>query len=132
MSNTDSQTRVKRERPISPHLSVYKPQLTSVMSISHRISGAFILFGAFVFVLHLLSVASGPESCRCISAFISSSLGKIALILWLAAMYYHFYNGIRHLFWDLGYGLDIKKANNSGIFVIISTIISVLISIAIA
>ncbi len=119
---------VKRERPLSPHLSVYKPQITSMMSIMHRMTGMFILAGAFVFVIFLLSVAGAGSVCDCVSAFLKTIVGKGAIFLWVAAFYYHFFNGIRHLLWDTGRGLSKESASKSGVFAIIAMFVALAIT----
>ncbi len=124
---------VSRERPLSPHLTVYKLPLTGAMiSITHRLTGVFLLAGAFIFVWWLGSIARGPEACRCIFDFLSSFIGKAFLLAWTAAFYLHFMNGIRHLFWDAGFGYSKGAVHKSGIFIIIGTIVLTAVSWAIA
>lgn len=124
-------TTTKRERPISPHLSVYKPQITSIMSITHRMTGIILLIGAFVFVGYLFSVA-GLQSCDCIGRFFETIIGKIAISVWIAAFYYHFFNGIRHMIWDTGRGFEKQSVVNSGITTLILVIISLAITWSVA
>lgn len=101
-------------RPLSPHLQVYRPQLTSVLSISHRISGVVLSAGLALVVAWLLALAAGPESFERLNGLMSSVPVTIALVLWTAALFYHLLNGIRHLLWDAGWLLDLRGAYASG------------------
>ncbi|MEE4295406.1 MAG: succinate dehydrogenase, cytochrome b556 subunit [Wenzhouxiangella sp.] len=101
-------------RPLSPHLQVYRPQLTSVLSISHRISGVALSAGLVLVVAWLLALAAGPEAFARLNGLFSSVPLMIALVLWTAALFYHLLNGIRHLLWDAGWLLDLRGAYASG------------------
>lgn len=103
-----------QERPLSPHLQVYRPQLTSVMSILHRGTGVVLALGALVFAGWLVAAATGAEAFAAYSAVLASVPGKIALFGFSACLVYHFLNGIRHLAWDAGHGYEIPKAYASG------------------
>jgi succinate dehydrogenase / fumarate reductase cytochrome b subunit len=111
-------------RPLSPHLSIYKPQITSMLSILHRMTGAFLYVGLVLFSWFLISskfqdsgiLLSYSESYKSI---FTSSFGRVVVFLWSLAFFYHFCNGIRHLFWDAGYGFSLKAVNITGITVII-------------
>jgi len=116
-------TPVRRERPLSPHLTIYKPQITSVLSITHRATGVFLLIGAFVFSAWLLAMAAGTPICDCMTDFFKGIIGKGFLFLWSAALYYHLFNGIRHLFWDMGKGFELKEAQYSGFLVVTLAIV---------
>lgn len=109
-----------RGRPLSPHLQVYKPQLTSVLSILHRITGVVMAFGTFVFVWWLVAVALGGEAYSILQDIFSSWFGRLLLFGWSFALFYHLCNGIRHLFWDIGKGFDLTTAYRSGWIVITS------------
>jgi len=111
------------ERPLSPHLQVYRPQLTSMMSIFHRITGAALVAGTALLVGWLWSAAYSPGCFTAIHTFFSGILGKLLLIGWSFAFYYHFCNGIRHLFWDIGKGFEIPNAYRSGYAVLIASAI---------
>ena len=102
------------KRPISPHLQIYRPQLTSVTSIFHRASGVFLAFGLPALVWWLWSVAGGPEEYRLAREIIGSFIGRLLLFLWTAAFFYHLLNGIRHLAWDAGWGFEIATAYKTG------------------
>lgn len=108
----------KREMPLSPHLQVYKPQITSVLSILHRGTGVVLYFGALLFVVWLACLSSGLESYKCFMGWLKSPLGYIILMGWSFCLYYHLCNGIRHLAWDLGYGYDINTATRTGWLVV--------------
>ena len=101
-------------RPISPHLQVYRPQLTSMLSILHRITGVALAIGTILLVYWLIAAAAGPEAFATASAFIGSWLGRILLFGWTFALYFHLSNGIRHLFWDAGFGFELKTDYASG------------------
>lgn len=109
-----------RKRPLSPHLSVYKPQMSSVTSITHRATGVFLLIGAFVLVKLLWEIAT-HSTCQCMSGLLHTIIGKLALLAWSAALYYHLFNGIRHLSWDAGKGFEVKTSDRNGWVVIILT-----------
>jgi succinate dehydrogenase / fumarate reductase cytochrome b subunit len=102
------------DSPISPHLQVYKPQLTSVMSIVHRGTGIFLSFGALLLAYWLMSIAAGPEFYARVSVHISAWYGQLILFTFVFSLYYHLCNGVRHLFWDAGLGLEIETTYKSG------------------
>ena len=106
------------QRPLSPHLQVYKPQITTVMSIAHRATGIALTGGALALVFWLLALASGPESFEVAQAIAGSWFGYLCLFVWSFCLFYHLANGIRHLVWDLGKGLDIPTAERLGYAVI--------------
>jgi len=102
------------ERPLSPHLQVYRWQLTMSLSILHRITGFGLGVGAAMAAWWLVAAASGPEAWAVFHDFCKSVLGQLMLAGWLFALVYHFLNGIRHLFWDAGKGFSLKAAYASG------------------
>ena len=108
------------ERPLSPHLQVYRPQLTSVLSISHRMSGVALAAGSILLVWWLAAAASGPEAYDCIQQKLATLPGKLVLMGWSAAFFYHLSNGVRHLFWDMGVGFDMDSVYTSGYAVMAS------------
>jgi succinate dehydrogenase / fumarate reductase cytochrome b subunit len=109
------------DRPLSPHLQIYRPQLTSVLSILHRATGVFLALGAAVLVYWLLALASGPAAYAAARACLGAWYVEVALGGWVAALYYHLCNGIRHLFWDAGKGLDLASVYRSGYAVLAGT-----------
>lgn len=108
-------------RPISPHLQVYKPTLTMMMSITHRASGVVLAVGALVLAWWLIALAGGPDSFAPVQGFLTSWFGQLLMFLWTAALFYHLCNGIRHLFWDFGYGFEKEEAIQSGKIVLGAT-----------
>jgi len=111
-----------KNRPISPHLSIYKPQITSILSISHRMSGVFQSLGLMIIVLLLLSLFLGESSHEFFMLFINSLIGKAFLFFYVLSLCYHLFNGIRHIIWDIGFGFEIKNVYYSGILVILFSI----------
>ena len=92
------------ERPLSPHIFIYKPMLTMLMSIAHRISGAALYFGTLLLAWWLLAAATGPNAYAGIGSFMSSFLGRVILFGYTWALMHHMLGGIRHLIWDTGRG----------------------------
>ncbi len=109
------------KRPLSPHLQIYQPQLTSLMSILHRLSGVFLSLGSVVLACWLIAAASGAESYQQAQDLLSSWLGLLLLFGWSFALFYHLCNGIRHLFWDIGLGMDIPMVYLSGKLVLVAS-----------
>lgn len=102
-------------RPLSPHLQVYKPQITSAMSILHRLTGIGLFFGTLFIALWLWSAAYEPEMFTCLRTMLTSTVGTIAMIAWTGAFFYHLFNGVRHLFWDMGKGFALDEVTLTGI-----------------
>ena len=112
------------KRPLSPHLQVYDMlQLTSALSISARITGAAWSAGMVLLVWWLVAAASGPSAFAQVQWFMSSWLGLLGLFGMTAAAWYHTLNGVRHLFWDAGYGYDIPTTYRSGKLVLVGTVV---------
>ncbi len=111
------------KRPLSPHLQIYKPQLTSVLSISHRITGAALsLFSIFIPII-IFSVALGEQTYDIFKQILDHLAFKVFLIFVIFSLSYHLANGIRHLFWDLGLGLELKETYASGYLVLAFSVI---------
>jgi len=112
-------------RPLSPFMigSAYKPQLSSMTSIFHRITGVALGAGAVLLTLWLVSAASGDGPFSIVQAIFGSWIGLIILFGFTVALFYHFCNGIRHLAWDAGKGFDLPDMHRSGAYVIAATII---------
>jgi len=104
----------KVERPLSPHLQVYRWQITMALSILHRGTGLALSVGLLVFVYWLLSLAGGPAAYSQAQALLSSAFLKLCYAGWAFCFFYHLGNGIRHLGWDLGYGFDRSQINLTG------------------
>ena len=113
---------MKQKRPLSPHLQIYKPQITSVLSIMHRITGIALSAGTFLLVLWLITLSLGQSFHEYYIVIVKSWLGKFILICFTFALNYHFSNGIRHLFWDFGYGYELDTVLKSGVAVLISAL----------
>ncbi len=111
------------KRPLSPHLQVYKPQMTSVMSILHRVTGAGNAVGLLLFSWWLIAAASGIDAYSYFMAFMTSGFGMFLLFGWTASVFYHMCNGIRHLIWDSGNMFKIKNAYTAGYIVLTMTVI---------
>jgi succinate dehydrogenase / fumarate reductase cytochrome b subunit len=113
-----------KERPLSPHLSVYKPMLTMMMSIVHRITGVGLYFGMGLFVWWLFSASYSEEYFDFVQGFIGSWFGRLVLFAFTWALVHHALGGLRHLIWDTGRGFDLKlievlaKANLVGSIVL--------------
>lgn len=103
-----------RERPLSPDLQIYRPQLTSVLSIIHRLTGVALSVGSPLLVFWLIAAAAGPSVYATLHGFLGSWLGLTLLFGWTYALFFHFCNGIRHLFWDAGYGFELSTIYASG------------------
>ncbi len=111
------------DRPLSPHLSVYRWPVTMVTSILHRATGIAMAAGFIVLVAWLFDAASGPEVYAVFLGAASSTLGKLFLIGWSWAFFYHLCNGIRHLVWDSGRGFEKAQATASAWFVIVGSLV---------
>jgi succinate dehydrogenase / fumarate reductase, cytochrome b subunit len=102
------------ERPLSPHLQVYRWQLTSVLSILHRATGIALSLGTILLVLWLVGAAAGPDLYAGVQGFLRSWIGLVLLFGWTASLFYHLCNGIRHLWWDTGHGLELPSVYAGG------------------
>jgi succinate dehydrogenase / fumarate reductase cytochrome b subunit len=103
------------DRPLSPHLQVYRPQITSVLSIVHRITGVTLTFGTLLLTWWLVAAAYGPEPFADAQAFLGSWLGQLVLWVFTLAVFYHLGNGVRHLLWDFGWGFEMAQVRLSGL-----------------
>ena len=112
-----------RQRPLSPHLQVYRPQMTSVMSIMHRAAGIVLTTGTLVMTAWLVSLAMGAERYGIVAAALAHPLGQFVLFGYSIALIYHALNGIRHLGWDIGIGLTIPEVYRNGQLVLVLTAI---------
>ena len=111
------------QRPLSPHLGIYKWPLAMAISILHRITGVALAIGAVLMIAVLVALASDPECYEWIKGILATTIGQIFLILWTFALYLHLFNGIRHLFWDAGYGFEKSTTLKSGVWVILATFV---------
>ena len=112
------------ERPVSPHLQIYRWQITMALSILHRITGLVLSLGAIVLAVWLIALASGPEAYSDIQGLVGGGWFKALLVGWTFCFFYHLCNGVRHLVWDLGYGFDPKQIRTSGWTVVVVTLLA--------
>tara|TARA_B100000029_G_scaffold478571_1_gene524799 strand:+ start:25 stop:411 length:387 start_codon:yes stop_codon:yes gene_type:complete len=115
------------KNPLSPHLQIYRWHISSLLSITHRISGVINLIGLIFIFFWLLALNLGESNYELFLLLINSFFGKFILIGLTWSMSFHILSGIRHLAWDLGYGFEIKTANISGIIVVVLSLISTII-----
>lgn len=101
-------------RPLSPHLTVYRPQMTSISSILTRITGSALIVGALMVVWWLIAAATSPECFAVADWWMTSIVGDVVLILSVWALWYHALAGLRHLYWDTGRGLDVEFSEMLG------------------
>lgn len=115
-------------RPLSPHLQIYRPQLTSLMSFTHRLTGILLSLGTLVLLYWLCAVASGPQAYAAAQSVLGMFVIKLVLFGWTWAFFYHLCNGLRHLAWDAGYGFELPRAYASGYAVLaVSVIVTLLV-----
>lgn len=114
-------------RPLSPHLQIYRPQWTMALSISHRITGVALAIGTLLLVYWLAAAASGPEAFTAAQDLVGSFLGRLLLFGWTFALFYHLCNGIRHLVWDAGHGFELETAYRSGLAVLAGSVLLTLL-----
>ena len=121
---------MKKNLPLSPHLQIYKPQITSVLSIAHRITGFSLNLALVLTTIWIVSISLGDIYYQNFVQLFETLFIKFVVYLIVLAFSYHALNGIRHILWDLGYLIDNNSAIISGIIIIISSItISILVSI---
>lgn len=118
-------------RPLSPHLTIYRPQLTSMTSILTRITGNALLVGALLIVWWFLAAATSPEYYAVANGVITSWFGDLVMVLSLWGLWYHTLAGVRHLIWDEAVGLDIETAYKLGYAVIGGSLVLTLLTVAI-
>lgn len=120
MVGRDSAGKLVR-RPLSPHLQVYKRQITTVLSILHRISGVALALGTILLVWWLAAGAAGPDAFAGVQGFVGSFFGQLLLFGWTVALFFHLFSGLRHLTWDAGHGFEKAQYTASGWAVVIAT-----------
>ena len=116
-------------RPLSPHLTIYRPQLTSMTSILTRITGNAMLISALLIVWWFLAAATSPEAYDVANGFLTSWFGDLVMTFSVLGLWYHTLAGVRHLIWDNGIGLDIPTAEKMGWAVIIGSVVLTIITI---
>lgn len=117
---------MSKPRPLSPHMQVYNvfTSITSLTSLLHRATGAALVFGSIIIVWWLMAIAHGPTAYSNFNEIIRSPLGILVMIGFTLAFWFQLFNGVRHLFWDAGYGFKLKFAKMTGVTVIISSLIA--------
>lgn len=118
-------------RPLSPHLQIYRPQITSITSILTRITGNAMLVATVLIVWWLVAAATGEDAFNTANGFITSWFGKLVMTLSVLGMWYHLLAGLRHLIWDTGRGLEIKTAEMLGIGCLVGSVVLTLVTIVV-
>jgi succinate dehydrogenase / fumarate reductase, cytochrome b subunit len=113
-------------RPTSPHLTVYRWQITMILSILHRATGVALYAGTALIIGFLVIMSYAPMHFEQMHECLASIPGRLILFGWTLAFFYHFYNGLRHLFWDMGKGFEIASVNRSGWLSLFATLVSTL------
>lgn len=113
-----------RPRPLSPHLGIYRWQIGNSLSILHRATGIGLAVGLIALAFWLVSLAGGEDSYRTAYRAFASPLGLLFLAGWSFAFFYHLFNGLRHLFWDVGWGFERRQRHASGWFAVIGAVAS--------
>ena len=119
---------MSRSRPLSPHLQIYRLPISALISISHRVAGVLLAVGSLVLVYWLVALASGPDAFAHAQALLGSVVGRVVLLALTLALFYHLANGIRHLFWDAGFGFELRTVRASGMLVIVASIVLTLVA----
>jgi succinate dehydrogenase / fumarate reductase cytochrome b subunit len=112
---------MRRSRPLSPNIQIYRPQLTSVLSIANRITGVLLSLGAVGLVAWLIAAALGPQPFAAVQNAYASSLGQVVLVGFSFAFFMHLCGGIRHLVWDAVYGFELRVIYASGWTVVVAS-----------
>ena len=116
------------DRPLSPHLQIWRWNVTMALSILHRVTGVGLGLGSLLLAWWLIAAASGPDAFATAQGFIGSIVGRLVLLGFTASLFFHLCNGVRHLVWDVGYGFDVKTAERSAWFVVAATAVLTLIA----
>ncbi len=111
------------DNPLSPHLQIYRPQLTSVLSIVHRATGVFLSLGTVILLYWLVAAALGADAYADAQRCIGSVPSQFVLAAWTFSFYFHLLNGVRHLFWDLGLGFELGNTYRTGYAVLVLTFV---------
>lgn len=121
-----------KERPLSPHLQVYRLPLTAWVSITHRATGVFLSLGMIVLVVFLLAVAQGPESYALVHSFLQSLVGRFFLWAWIYSLLFHLCHGFRHLIWDTGHGFERETLNRFAAYEIAASLVLLILVFSLA
>ncbi len=123
-----SDTTNKVQRPLSPHLQIYNLPLTAIMSISHRITGVSLTLGMLIVAAFLIAAGSSEAHYNLVMIVASSKIGLIILFLWSFALYFHMFNGIRHMFWDAGRFLEKDQAMRTNYVVLMFAVVATIVT----
>ncbi|MCO4846944.1 MAG: succinate dehydrogenase, cytochrome b556 subunit [Yoonia sp.] len=118
-------------RPLSPHLTIYRPQLTSMTSIFVRLTGNALLIAALMIVWWFVAAAAGPDAFATADGVLRSWFGDLVLFLSTWAVWYHMFGGIRHLIWDSGRMLDVDKSETAGLVMIIASVLMTIFTVVV-
>ena len=118
-------------RPLSPHLTIYRPQLTSMTSIFVRLTGNALLIAALMIVWWFVAAAAGPNAFAIADGFLRSWFGDLVLVLSTWAVWYHLFGGIRHLIWDSGRMLDVSKSETAGLVMIVASVLMTIFTVVV-
>lgn len=118
-------------RPLSPHLGIYHPYITMIASITNRIAGVGLAVGAFLTVWWLLAAATGPEYFGTVNGLVTSILGDLVMLGSLFALWWHFFGGLRHLYWDTNRGFNIEMANKLSLYSMVAAVVMTAVSLMI-
>ena len=118
-------------RPLSPHLTIYRPQLTSMTSIFVRLTGNALLISALMIVWWFVAAAAGPKAFAIADGFMRSWFGDLVLVLSTWAVWYHLFGGIRHLIWDSGRMLDVSKSETAGLVMIVASVLMTIFTVVV-
>lgn len=114
---------MEQERPLSPHLTIYRPQLTSLLSVTHRGTGVLLALGIPFLIGWMAAIVAGPETYALVQHGLGSFVGRTLLLGWTFSLFYHLANGVRHLCWDLGWGFELETLYRSGwVVVVVATL----------
>lgn len=116
------------ERPLSPHLEIYRPQITSILSITHRLTGVALAAGALLLTYWLAAGVYGPDAFARAQDFMASIPGRFLLLGWTFSLFFHMCNGVRHLFWDAGKGFELPTVRLTGAMVMIVSVVLTVLS----
>jgi succinate dehydrogenase / fumarate reductase cytochrome b subunit len=116
------------DRPLSPHLQIWRWNVTMTLSILHRITGVGLGLGSLLLAWWLIAAASGPDAFATAQGFMGSILGRLILLGFTASLFFHLCSGVRHLVWDLGYGFDVPTAERSAWFVVAAAVVLTLVA----
>lgn len=119
---------ISGNRPLSPHLQIYRPQLTSILSILHRLTGVVLAIGTLLLTWWVVAIAAGPEAHAAVNGFMAHWFGRMLLLGWSFCLFYHLCNGIRHLVWDAGLGFELKTVNATGWAVVAASVAMTLVA----